>query len=94
MMELFKGVSTLSGRMLVTRPWLRHLPIFSSTFSTQDAGYTRLIEFMDSRIRERITQKKKENNEEEANDFVDLYLQQMELAEQGKGDPELNKYFT
>jgi hypothetical protein len=85
---------TVTGKMLVTRPALRHLPVFSATFAAMDANVTEVFNFLSRPIIARVAerQKKLATSAEEPRDLLDHFLDQMESAQQK--DPEMAKYFT
>ena len=89
-------MSSVTGRMIINNVWLRHLPIFSQTFKQIDHNLSCVFQFVDRPIQARILMRENEGHENEdgPKDLLDYFLDQMEMAKQGKGDPEQMKYFT
>ncbi|CAK5090474.1 unnamed protein product [Meloidogyne enterolobii] len=75
-------LSSLTGFMLMTMPWLRYFPIFSQTFKKLDNNLKICYEFIKRPINKRISEREKQTPEErgEPNDLVDYFLDQIEAG--------------
>ena len=80
-------ISSLTGRMLLTMPWLRHFPFFSQTFNKLDNNLSNVYEFIKRPINKRIVAREKLTSEErgEPNDLLDYFLDKI--------DNEKDEYF-
>ncbi|KAF7627337.1 hypothetical protein Mgra_00009378 [Meloidogyne graminicola] len=81
-------LSSLTGRLLITMPWLHHFPIFSQTFKKIDKNLENIYEFIKNPINKRIEERAKQTIEErgEPKDLIDYFLDQIEN--------EKNEYFS
>nr|CAD2168816.1 unnamed protein product [Meloidogyne enterolobii] len=75
-------LSSLTGLMLITMPWLRYFPIFSQTFRKLDNNLKICYEFIKRPINKRVSERDKQTPEErgEPNDLVDYFLDQIETG--------------
>jgi hypothetical protein len=83
-------MSTVTGNMLMSRPWLRHLPVFSSTFAFLDHNASQLFAYFNQSIQQRVNEREKLGRRDPPQDMVDHFLDQMELS---KEDPDQADYF-
>nr|CAD2183376.1 unnamed protein product [Meloidogyne enterolobii] len=75
-------LSSITGRMIMVMPWLRHFPIFSQTFNKLDNNLSNVYEFLKRPINKRISEREKQTAEErgEPNDLLDCFLDQIEAG--------------
>ena len=88
-------LATMTGRLLMGTPSLRHLPIFSGTFAAIDKMYAEMHDFYLRPIRARMAEREKRvrarESGEEPGDMLDHFLDQMEKTSE---HPELAEHFN
>jgi phosphoenolpyruvate carboxylase len=79
-----REIGTSGGLMLMSMPWLRHFPFFSSVLNKLDRDLKLVLAFIDRQIEKKIAQRS-----EEPQSFVDHFLAQMD----SEVEDEKAKYF-
>ncbi|CAK5083546.1 unnamed protein product [Meloidogyne enterolobii] len=85
-------LSSITGRMLLSMPGLRYLPVFSKTFKLLDDNIEKVFVYINRIVYERIN-KIKFGETEEPKDLLDYFLKQAEEAKNANWSEEKKENF-
>uniref|UniRef100_A0A915NNT1 Cytochrome P450 n=1 Tax=Meloidogyne floridensis TaxID=298350 RepID=A0A915NNT1_9BILA len=85
-------LSSITGRMLLSMPRLRYLPVFSKTFKLLDDNIEKVFNYINRIVYERINKMKFGENEE-PKDLLDYFLKQSEEAKNANWSEEKKENF-